>query len=179
MAEMIREAFALALEALPVALPLAIALWLIAVVLCRHLAKRKAPWVFLLFACGYLALLLYGTCLSRIESLADFFAWQKDPQSGLDFQFAAGDMASAKHFAMNVLLFLPWGLLGTLRLKKSVGLLVCLASGLLMSAGIEAFQLYHGMSFDLSDVAANGIGTIVGEVLVLPLFFYRKYKRAA
>ena len=47
-------------------------------------------------------------------------------------------------------------------------LFILLLTGALMSAGIEFFQVTHGMAFDLGDVLTNSIGTAAGCVVGLP-----------
>ena len=177
MTHVMESALKLAYDALPFALPLAIGLWLITMVVRGFTkSKRVHPIVLLIMSC-YIALLLYGTCFSRLESFSELFVWERDQYSGIDFQLTLSDSISATHFLFNVLLFVPWGFLGMFLFRRGSGFLLCALSAVTMSALIETFQLYHGLSFDLGDLVANSLGGIIGCALYVPVYAFRKRKQ--
>jgi VanZ family protein len=81
-----------------------------------------------------------------------------------------GRRVSVPDVVQNVLLFVPFGVLGFIALRSSVRspairLLVVVALAALLSAGVEALQLFtEDRTTSVSDCLANTIGALVGVV---------------
>ena len=81
-----------------------------------------------------------------------------------------GRRISIPDFVQNVLLFLPFGVLGALRLRspsrsRLTTIVVVCGLGAALSLGIEALQLLTvDRTSSVSDIVANTFGTLVGVI---------------
>ncbi|MBQ9265347.1 MAG: VanZ family protein [Clostridia bacterium] len=167
----------LALEYAPFALVCTIVLVLLFILCGNLLMKKRVPIWWILLTSAYVGLLFAGTL--RIVSFRELIEWHEPEfwDIGSQFSFSAHDV-------YNVALFLPWGILGTIRAKKISSLFICLASGVMASVFIETFQLYHMRSFDLGDIMTNTVGCILGILVTMPfivkrmVYLRRKHRHA-
>ncbi len=145
---------------------------------------RFAPLPLMLVSAVYVGFLLHGTCVNRIDGLEELMRWKLPDFDSVwwEFELGARTRTTAVHAVLNAAMFVPWGFLGMCYQRKwGAGFLVLL-SGMMMSAGIEFFQITHGMVFDLGDVLTNSIGTAAGCVAGLPVtlingWIYNRKKR--
>ncbi len=79
----------------------------------------------------------------------------------LDYLFRS---AIQIHFLLNVLLFLPFGLLFPFIYKKATLARVTLI-GLSLSLVVEIAQIFIGRDSDIDDLLCNVVGTIVGYII--------------
>ena len=161
-----RDIIDLALEFAPFAISCAIALMLLFILCGNLLMKKRFPIWWILLTSAYMGLLFAGTL--RIERFRELIEWRRPMFWDIGFQisFRAHDM-------YNVALFLPWGILGMTRAKKTSAPFICLASGVAASAFIETFQLYHMGSFDLGDILTNTAGCVLGILVMIPFMIRR------
>jgi glycopeptide antibiotics resistance protein len=66
----------------------------------------------------------------------------------------------------NIVVFVPIGILAFLSMRKASAPMVAFASGVALSAGIEAAQYAVGRSADVDDVILNTIGIALGVLSV-------------
>jgi len=135
------------------------------------LRRRLAPLPLMLVSALYMGFLLHGTCVSRMDGLEDLLRWELPDFDSVwwNFELAARTRTTAVHAVLNAALFVPWGFLGMCFQRKWEAGFAVLLTGALMSAGIEFFQVTHGMAFDLGDVLTNSVGTAAGCVAGLPV----------
>jgi glycopeptide antibiotics resistance protein len=70
----------------------------------------------------------------------------------------------------NLLLFMPLGFFYALRFNRHRPVLWAVLAGVMVSAAIELFQiLLPGRTVDVDDVIFNGVGTLIGAALSLPV----------
>lgn len=87
-----------------------------------------------------------------------------------DVEYDLVDNTSVSHFILNVILFIPFGFLLFLLMRKAgwkdyVKILACGVSGVALSFFIETYQLFLYRSSELSDVLMNGVGAVTGALL--------------
>ncbi|WP_210494841.1 VanZ family protein [Patulibacter sp. SYSU D01012] len=116
-------------------------------------------------ACALYAAALVGATLLPLDVVIGRYASQSPWTSTLDLVPLV--TADARSFTLNVVLFLPLGvLLGPLRLATSVRTAALVAVA--VSLGIELLQLActvllgNGRSTDVNDLIANGLGGALG-----------------
>ena len=139
-------------------------------VLLSIVRRRLAPLPLALASALYLGFLLHGTVVSRLDEWSDLFRWQMPDFDSVwwNFELGARTRLTAMHAVFNVALFVPFGMIGMCWQRKAGMGFIVLLCGMLTSAGIEFFQVTHGMAFDLGDVLTNSIGTAVGCIAGLP-----------
>ncbi|HYI45440.1 MAG TPA: VanZ family protein [Actinomycetota bacterium] len=70
----------------------------------------------------------------------------------------------------NILLFMPLGFFYALRFHRARPILTACIVGVCVSCAIEVFQvLLPGRTVDVDDVIFNGLGTLIGAVVSLPV----------
>lgn len=158
-------------EAAPFALAFGAAGGILAWIVLSLIRRRLAPLLLTLASAVYLGFLLHGTCVNRMDGLADFLQWELPDFDTVwwNFELGARTRMTAVHAVLNVALFVPWGFLGMCYQRTWGSGFLVLLSGMLMSVCIEFFQVTHGMSFDLGDVLTNSIGTAAGCVVGMPV----------
>lgn len=179
-----QDLFEMIREAAPFALVFGAAGGIAAWIILSIIRRRMAPLPLILVSALYMGFLLHGTVVNRIDSLDEFLRWELPDFSSVwwNFELGARTRMTATHAVLNVALFVPWGFLGMCYQRKFGAGFLVLLSGMLMSAGIEFFQITHGMSFDLGDVLTNSIGTAAGCVAGIPVmllngWIYSRWKR--
>ena len=127
----------------------------------------------MLLSALYMGFLLHGTVVSRLDSWEELLRWRLSDFDTVwwNFELGARTELTAMHAVFNVALFVPWGLLGMCYQRKAGTGILVLLSGMAMSAGIEFFQVCHGLSFDLGDLLTNSVGTAIGCIAGLPAMF--------
>ncbi len=176
---MIREAAPFAVSFMLVG---GLGMWLLVSIMRRRLAFLP------LYLAGalYVGFLLHGTVVSRLKSWEELLFWELPDFSKVwwNFELGARTQITAMHAVLNMALFVPWGFLGMCGQRKAGNGFFVLISGILMSAGIEFFQVCHGMVFDLGDLLTNSLGTAAGCVAGIPIalingwvYNRRKYRR--
>ena len=132
--------------------------------------RRFAPLPLVLVSALYVGFLLHGTVVSRLDGWSDLLRWQLPDFRTVwwNFELGARTQMTAIHAVFNIALFVPWGFLGMCYQRKVGAGFLVLLSGMAMSAGIEFFQVCHGMNFDLGDLLTNSIGTAAGCIAGLP-----------
>ena len=132
--------------------------------------KREAL-IFLLF--GYIAMVLYITVISRESK--DHFTYSLTPFSSY-YAIANGDKLLFPQIIMNIMMFVPLGLLikSANRTWKWIYILLC---GLLLSITVETLQFFllKGAA-ELDDIIHNTFGCFLGIILyvILRFVFVRK-----
>ncbi|OGS74533.1 MAG: teicoplanin resistance protein VanZ [Gallionellales bacterium GWA2_60_142] len=125
---------------------------------------RLRTWL----ALGYALFIAYA-------SLSPFTGWRKQ---GLNFAdvLAVPLALTYTHFdaALNLLSYLPLGLLVALALRARVGALasvtLALAAGVLLSAGMEYLQMYLPRRISSNmDLLSNSTGTLIGALLAISI----------
>ena len=134
----------------------------------KYQGERKYPWgkaLLYLMLVGYLAIVLYATVLRgtvgiRQVNLHLFRAWRE-----------ALNNYSAKKLAnvlLNVAMFVPLGFLLPLLWKKFRKWYLAIPAGFCFSLAIELVQLAACSGvFDVDDLFANTLGTVIGYLLVM------------
>lgn len=171
------------IEALPFAVGFCAVLTIVSCIIGYCFRRKPMLWK-VLIATLYLGFLLYGTIIGRIDNLSELWKWEIPFSFQIQYQLNLNDTTSTLHALFNVALFIPWGICGMFFCKRIYEGLAVILSGCLMSAFIECFQVFHGMSFDAGDFVANTAGCIVGVLLAVPFFFLsqthrRKHSRRA
>ena len=165
----------LALNYAPFALLCALALMLLFLLIGNLLLKRRYPLWWIVLTSAYVGLMFAGTL--RVDSLRELLHWEKPAFWDISHQFSF-----SAHDWYNVALFLPWGVLGTMRAKKRLTPVLCLITGAMASLFIETYQLFHLRSFDLGDVITNTAGCAIGILITIPFVLarmVRAYQKAA
>lgn len=77
---------------------------------------------------------------------------------------------NAKHFALNILLFIPFGFLMFSLIRNNpwedyIKIFICVALGASLSFIIETYQLFLFRASELSDIFSNTTGAFIGAVL--------------
>jgi VanZ family protein len=125
---------------------------------------RLRTWL----ALGYALFIAYA-------SLSPFTGWR---EQGLDFAdvLAAPLALTYTHFdaALNLLSYLPLGLLIALALRSRLGALasvaLALAAGMLLSTGMEYLQMYLPRRISSNmDLLSNSTGTLIGASLAVSI----------
>lgn len=125
---------------------------------------RLRTWL----ALGYALFIVYA-------SLSPFTGWR---EQGLDFAdvLAAPLALTYTHFdaALNLLSYLPLGLLVALALRSRLGALpsvaLALAAGMLLSAGMEYLQMYLPRRISSNmDLLSNSTGALLGASLAVSI----------
>ncbi len=108
-------------------------------------------------------------------SLSPFSGWR---EQGMDFadvlHLPLLSTFTAFDATINVLAYIPFGLLVTLALRArfavSVSLIGCVACGVALSAGMEYLQMYlPARSSSNLDLLTNGAGTLIGTLLAVSI----------
>lgn len=151
-------------EALTIWVALALVSFLISFAFYRK-GKMK------LVSCFALALLLFYISfmleITLIQRIATFDARYKLVLFWTYELIAEGDKNSFFELFWNIILFAPFGLLGSIVCQKRNKLPV-LFFGIIFSAGIEITQLLtHRGLFDFDDIIHNTVGTLIGIVICL------------
>jgi glycopeptide antibiotics resistance protein len=131
--------------------------------------KRQGGASFLVTAlfCIYLAAMVIITFLSR-ESGSQI----GDVDLKLFSTWGINDRNNA-YVVENILLFIPYGFLGSLLFPKLRRFLPGLLAGALASLCIETLQLFTGRGyFQIDDILTNILGTLIGMLL---LSFFRLF----
>lgn len=119
---------------------------------------------------AYVLAILYITLIMRENGSAvthiqmKLFNW-------LDKTAQIDGTSSLRHTFLNVVMFVPFGLIYPFIGKREDGKLICsISSGLLLSVMIETVQLLlqSGMC-DIDDIIANTLGAAVGACMVIGL----------
>ena len=125
---------------------------------------RLRTWL----ALGYVLFIVYA-------SLSPFTGWR---EQGLNFTdvLAVPLALTYTHFdaALNLLSYLPLGLLIALALRSRVGALASVAlaliAGMLLSAGMEYLQMYLPKRISSNmDLLSNSTGTLIGALLAVSI----------
>jgi VanZ family protein len=130
----------------------------------RGFARRSRLVRYL--AIGYTLLIVYA-------SLYPFTGWRDSPDGPFDFLFAAWPrFHSSSDVILNVIGYVPFGLLAALALLPAVGAagagLLSTAAGTVLSVLMEAIQLYISSRVASNlDVLTNGVGAMVGALLAI------------
>ncbi len=164
-------------EAAPFAAVFALAGGGIAGIIISAVRRRRASILLTLMSALYIGFLLHGTVVGRLSSWSDLLEWRLPDFSTVWWQFELGARThtTAVHAVLNMALFVPWGLLGMCWQRRPGAGFIVLLSGVLMSAGIEFFQVTHGMVFDLGDVLTNSIGTAAGCIAGIPALLFNRW----
>ena len=162
-------------ESAPAALGFFAAALVIALAL-RAVLRKKFSILWTVIGCAYLGFLLAGTL--RPQSIRELFAWEKPWQWGIDFQLDLGESVSSLHGLFNIVLFVPWGMMGMMIGKKLLASLPCVLTCALMTVFIETYQLFHRRFFDAGDILTNLLGCAAGIVMMLPMVIYWQTKKS-
>ena len=73
-------------------------------------------------------------------------------------------IAAPKHFMLNVIAFMPFGLFLPLLYKKYRGIIVVAVSGFLFSLCIELVQMFGWGATEIDDLIANTFGVCLGYI---------------
>ena len=74
------------------------------------MSGRRRPSLMMFAAIFYVGLLLWGTCLSRVDTLRELLTWQRSDFTGFFVnEFSLTSFAPIWHELMNVVLFMPLG----------------------------------------------------------------------
>ena len=120
-----------------------------------------------LSSCFALALLLFMLSITIFERIATPYARYELVLFWSYRLIAEGDKNSFFELFWNIVLFAPFGLLGSIVFQKRNKLPV-LGSGILFSIIIELSQLFtHRGLFDFDDIIHNTVGTLIGIVACL------------
>lgn len=114
--------------------------------------------------CIYAAILLVITILSREDGV----------RKGMDLKLFSTWGINKRNNAFvieNILLFVPYGFLGSWAVKKLRGFWNCIFCGTVTSFGIESLQLITGRGFfQIDDILTNVLGSVIGFVFSLITF---------
>ena len=123
----------------------------------------------------YLVILTSATLLSRENVSSVIILLQFD---ALKQYVQHGDHATLSHLLLNIMMFVPLGLLLPLALPFSpTKLLDVLSSGLLLTTIIEGGQLLWQLGqVDVEDLAANIAGAVIGYALYILLSHWQKQR---
>lgn len=128
-------------------------------------SKREA---LLLLLYGYTAMVLYVTVFSRESK--EYFSYSLKPFSSY-YAIANGDKLLFPQVIMNIIMFVPFGLLikSANRAWSWIYIFLC---GLLLSITVETLQflLLKGTA-ELDDIIHNTFGCFIGVVLYVTLCF--------
>lgn len=139
----------------------------------NEISKQKAVLVWLLT--NYSILLLFFTVLGR-RSL-DYYRYNFEFCYSYKEVFLLKDYALASQIIVNILMFIPVGLICGI-IKKQHTILKSLLYGILMSVTIEVLQLVLRCGyFEFDDLLSNIIGTLIGCVMIKIHHCLRKNKR--
>lgn len=149
-----------------------ITLFLMFVYLLRNFTEmRKGPLSLFVL---YLLVLAYITIFSRHgqNSTAIFTSF-----TAIQEAIETRSFEPLKHMLLNVLLFVPLGVLfPMMQPEKLNSLLRIIPVGAMLSVTIESIQLLLGLGqCDLEDIVANTLGAVIG---LLGFRLYRRYVRA-
>lgn len=136
---------------------------------------KKEVWYFLVV--GYVCFGAQITLLRRAAGSRTIM------YTSLDFGFSSSGIYSRQQFfysLLNVLLFVPWGLLwGLYRWKDGVlqRMVMVTCYCFLTSFVIEITQLLTGRGyFEVADFVTNVIGGVIGAILACVLIFWKKVR---
>lgn len=119
----------------------------------------------------YIVIMLFITFLSR----------ESGSRVGIDLKLFSTWGHNARNHAFvieNVLLFIPYGLLGAIALNSATSLIPCMLLGMFTSMEIEVMQLVTGRGyFQIDDIITNTLGAVIGYA-VFRLFSNRRLKDA-
>jgi VanZ family protein len=128
---------------------------------------RLRVWLWLLTA----AFVIYGTTIpfQFVDDLGLAAAKYERLSSNVFLSPDTGARLSTPDVVQNVLLFIPFGLLGMSTLRRGpfiVRLLLVTLLGALLSAGVEALQLFTvDRTTSIADLITNSTGAFLGAVL--------------
>lgn len=107
----------------------------------------------------YIVILLFITVLSR----------EGGRSKGIDLELFSTWGINTRNNAYvieNILLFIPFGVLGAWVFPMARSIWCCASMGLMVSLGIECLQLITGRGFfQIDDILTNTLGTVVGYLL--------------
>ena len=128
--------------------------------------KKEKPLPIRTYAEGlvfaiYIALILGGTLLNRTAGTQYETEWI--PFWSYWDTFVKGDPYLLRQMVYNVLVFVPWGILCSMMLKKEKCAKVVIGSGAMFSLGIELCQLLFRCGlFEFDDIFHNTLGAAIG-----------------
>lgn len=165
----ISETFDMIGDGIAASVPVSLLIWGFATMYQMMFGYHRRPSLKLLAAIVYAGLLIWGTCISRVDSVREFFTWGRSSMEGFfTFDFSITRPAQVWHQFMNVLLFVPFGFLTRSYARPSRGPAAFVIMGFMLSCLVESFQGFHGLVFDIGDVVFNTIGTWLGCAAYFP-----------
>ena len=134
----------------------------------QYREKLRKPFVMLLVL--YFAAIVFVCLLSRIGQVKTDI--NENALLTLEKARASGSLAPFSHFFLNMLLFVPVGVLILFSCPDYIThLMQVLVPAMLLSAGIECLQLiFHLGTCDLEDIISNLIGALLGFFLAKAFF---------
>lgn len=155
-----------------------VCLIIVGVILLRKVcaSSRVKRQISLIVCSVYTVCVLCKTVFSRVI---------RSPQIRIDFLWSyrawlSGQPGMLSQIYLNILLFVPFGLLTYAALTgKRKGALTAIL-GIVLSISIELLQLYfHRGTFELDDILNNTIGTIIGALIAygIEYLFERREKK--
>lgn len=117
---------------------------------------------------GYLLSLLYLTIFWHISAIPfplRYHSLNLTPFIWVTEVYGMGVKKMAQQLILNVAMFVPYGLLLPLAVKKARHAWITLPIVLFSTIGIETIQYFIGRSADIDDVIMNFLGGILGYLL--------------
>lgn len=192
MNKVITETFNMIIQGVNQMLPISICAWLMISLFQALFERRRRPSLMMFAAIFYVGLLLWGTCLSRVDTLRELLTWQRSDFTGFFVnEFSLTSFAPIWHELMNVVLFVPLGFFMMAYTRGPRNALRLTLMGCAVSCFIELFQGFHGLRFDFGDLMTNTLGTLVGCRAYVPIMyscsrmriglkrFIKRYRRSA
>lgn len=172
MNEVMLETFDMLKQGICEMLPVSVCAWLMVSLFQALFERRRRPSLMLFTAIFYIGLLLWGTCLSRVDTLRELLTWQRSNFDGFFVnEFSLTGFAPVWHELMNVLLFMPLGFFMMAYTRGPRSALRLTAMGCAASCFIELFQGFHGLRFDFGDLMTNTLGTLLGCRAYAPIMY--------
>ena len=114
-------------------------------------------WIYLLF-------LLYFTVIGRYRS--EYYKVIPEPFESYRLLFSGGGFPAFSQIFLNILLFVPFGVLTAELIHKRLPVWTTVIAGMILSALVEVIQLVCRVgTFETDDLIHNTLGTALGILL--------------
>lgn len=172
MNKVIAETIDMIMQGIHQMLPISICIWFMISLFQILFERRRRPSLMMFAAVFYAGLLVWGTCLSRVDTLRELLTWQRTDFTGFFVnEFSLSSFAPIWHELMNVVLFMPLGFFMMAYTRGPRNALRLTLMGCAVSCLIELFQGFHGLRFDFGDLMTNTLGTLIGCRLYVPIMY--------
>ena len=133
---------------------------------CYH-HRESMNWLPTILFGVYFVVVVYGTVLMRQGTVARSIVME--PFQRIKEALATRNLEKMNHDLMNVLMFVPFGILLPLMNRKVFNKVsFAFLFGLVTSTLIESIQLlFHLGQCDINDIIANTLGTVLGYLICL------------